>query len=427
LIWDSETNDWFYEYEGDDTDHGIFLIGPEYGTKGSPTYNANNKLVKGTGGHHIVDSNITDDGTSVTVSTSLTASAFSGDGSALTNIPSNLGNGAGSNSIITQNITSNDGVSQAIFGIAIGDSAQVINASSADSIAIGRDSAVNNAPDSVAIGYAPHAYNTNTIAIGRAPEASGQYSIALGDGPSAGGEDSIVIGRDSAADFNGAVVLGANAFAQAVQAIAIGKDSSADGDESIAIGKGASASGTNSITLGDGPSAGGTDSIVIGRDGAADFTEAIAIGRGTTAQANNTIGIGAGLGLTSANEINIGDTFKYDGSSDITLDGNVEATGQIYSPTFAGTIASSTSSIDFDNGNFATLNASSATFLANPTNLQSGTTYTIIITNGANISGYGTSWLFAGGTEPTLSANTDILTCVSDGTNLYATALADFS
>ena len=115
-----------------------------------------------------------------------------------------------------------------------------------------------------------------------------------------------------------------------------------------------------------------------------------------------------------------------DNNSNVYPD-NLEVSGQIYSPTFAGSIASSTSSIDFDNGNFATLNCASSTFLANPSNLKSGTTYTIIITNGANISGYGTAWLFAGGTEPTLSANTDVLTCVSDGTSLYATALADFS
>ena len=113
--------------------------------------------------------------------------------------------------------------------------------------------------------------------------------------------------------------------------------------------------------------------------------------------------------------------------ANLETSGSVEVNGQINSPTFAGTIASSTSSIDFNKGNFATLNASTATFVANPTNLKSGTTYTVIVTNGANISGYGTAWKFAGGTEPTFSANTDILTCVSDGTSLYATGLADFS
>ena len=122
------------------------------------------------------------------------------------------------------------------------------------------------------------------------------------------------------------------------------------------------------------------------------------------------------------------DTFYIikDGGTNVWY-GNLEVGGQVYSPAFAGGIASSTSSIDFDNGNFATLNCASSTFLANPSNLKSGTTYTLIVTNGANISGYGTVWKFAGGTEPTLSAGTDVITCVSDGTSLYATGLADFS
>jgi hypothetical protein len=64
--------------------------------------------------------------------------------------------------------------------------------------------------------------------------------------------------------------------------------------------------------------------------------------------------------------------------------------------------------------------------LANPSNLKSGTTYTIIISSGSLISGHGTAWKFSGGTAPTYTNGTDVLTCVSDGTNLYATALTDF-
>ena len=72
LEFDGQTNDWFYEYSDDGgatTDHGVVLFGPEYNTKGSPTYPTNNRLQKGNGDHHIVDSSITDNGT--TVSTSL--------------------------------------------------------------------------------------------------------------------------------------------------------------------------------------------------------------------------------------------------------------------------------------------------------------------------------------------------------------------
>ena len=113
-------------------------------------------------------------------------------------------------------------------------------------------------------------------------------------------------------------------------------------------------------------------------------------------------------------------------SSHFTASMDLRVDGQIYSPTFAGSVASSTSSIDFDNGNFATLSLTAGTFLASPSNLKSGTTYTIIISSGSLVSGHGTAWKFSGGTAPTYTNGTDVLTCVSDGTSLYATALTDF-
>jgi hypothetical protein len=65
---DGQTNDWFYEYEGDDpTNFGIAMFGPEYSTKGTPTYNTNNTILKSNGGHHLLDSNITDDGSTITL------------------------------------------------------------------------------------------------------------------------------------------------------------------------------------------------------------------------------------------------------------------------------------------------------------------------------------------------------------------------
>jgi hypothetical protein len=66
--YDGVSNDWFYEYTGSDPlNFGVALFGPEYGTKGSPIYNTNNRIVKGDGGHHIVDSNISDNGSVVSI------------------------------------------------------------------------------------------------------------------------------------------------------------------------------------------------------------------------------------------------------------------------------------------------------------------------------------------------------------------------
>jgi hypothetical protein len=64
---DGQTNDWFYEYSNDGgvtTDHGVAMFGPEYSTKGVPTYPTTNTLLKGNG-HHVEDSNITDDGATI--------------------------------------------------------------------------------------------------------------------------------------------------------------------------------------------------------------------------------------------------------------------------------------------------------------------------------------------------------------------------
>ena len=87
LQFDGQTNDWFYEYSTDGgvtTDHGVVLFGPEYSGIGSPTYLTNNKIPKSVGSHHLNDSNITDNGTTITlgsntnVSGVLTATQFTG-------------------------------------------------------------------------------------------------------------------------------------------------------------------------------------------------------------------------------------------------------------------------------------------------------------------------------------------------------------
>ena len=72
LFFDSLLNDWNYEYSGSDpTNFGVVMFGPEYGTKGSPTYLTNNRLAKGDGSHHLNDSNISDDGTTVSINSNV--------------------------------------------------------------------------------------------------------------------------------------------------------------------------------------------------------------------------------------------------------------------------------------------------------------------------------------------------------------------
>jgi hypothetical protein len=69
---DGSTNDWFYEYDDGAIDYGVVMFGPEYSTKGAPTYLTNNRIPKGDGGHHLNDSNISDDGTTITLNSDTT-------------------------------------------------------------------------------------------------------------------------------------------------------------------------------------------------------------------------------------------------------------------------------------------------------------------------------------------------------------------
>jgi hypothetical protein len=492
---DGQSNDWFYEYSTDGgvtTDHGVALFGPAYNTKGSHVYPTSNVIQKGTGGHHLTGSNITDDGAQVSITGPVSASTYYGDGSNLTGVSTTLQNGSGgSTSIETVNVTLQDADASGAGAIAFGDSTVV---SGQDGIGLGRD--INaSGTRGVSIGYSANADGNYSVAIGNQSNVTGEYSlhISLDDsntyyaGPQTinigkdinnqggystaighnltnnGTGGNVLIGRSITTSGDYSIGIGEGVQAQQAGAVAIGQNANSAGN-SVAIGAGATmgnsygfAGGYNaranndaSIAIGGDVQVSSNQAIAIGTDtsidgssqGAVSFgqnadiatsTNAVVVGRGAGATgANSGIAIGSGSKITTANEINIGGIYRYDGSTAITLNsavsasGNVEVAGQLYSPTFAGSVASSTSSIDFDNGNFATLSLTAGTFLASPSNLKSGTTYTIIISSGSLVSGHGTAWKFSGGTAPTYTNGTDVLTCVSDGTNLYATALTDF-
>ncbi len=70
--WDGQTHDWFYEFSSSAAhEYGVALFGPEYTTLGTPTYLTNNTIPKGSGGHHLNDSNITDDGSTITLGSNI--------------------------------------------------------------------------------------------------------------------------------------------------------------------------------------------------------------------------------------------------------------------------------------------------------------------------------------------------------------------
>ena len=75
LVWDGATNDWKYNYNvGTGHDAAVMLFGPAATGIASTPYPTANKVQKGTGGHHLADSSITDDGTLVYTNTPFSAS-----------------------------------------------------------------------------------------------------------------------------------------------------------------------------------------------------------------------------------------------------------------------------------------------------------------------------------------------------------------
>jgi len=109
----------------------------------------------------------------------------------------------------------------------------------------------------------------------------------------------------------------------------------------------------------------------------------------------------------------------------------IKVSGQAYSAmntlTDAATIAT-----DCNDGNVHEVTLTDNRTLGAPTNLQDGATYIWVITQdvgGTNTLAYNAVFKFPGGTAPTLTTTgsaVDILTGVSDGTNIYCSLAADF-
>lgn len=435
FMFDGENQDWMYQYDKDATDYAIAIFGPEFSDTNSPSYPSNNVLQKGVGGgHHIGDSSITDDGTTVNISADVSASGFvsastyHGDGGNLTGIALGLTSGTGNNSMKS------------------GDQLTVnpANAGGSDSIALG-DNAQATGNDSIAIGGGTSATANNQIDIAGRFKYDGSDTIQL-DSTNFLFNSSGTIGSGRAAINMG--IEGGQVTADYSSIFGATYSNATTGNACIVGGYAHTLSGgTNNAIIGGGESCtinGGDYSAIFGGSSntiSAGDTSFIVGGyqNQVTGGARNGV-IGGNQAISNHNfsvligRQNFTSTAEYttyvanlDASGSAVISGSITANGQINTPTFAGSVASNTSSIDFDGGNFATLNLTAGTFLANPSNLKSGTTYTIILDSGSLISGHGSAFKFAGGTAPTYSDNTDVLTMVSDGTNLYATALTDFS
>jgi hypothetical protein len=115
----------------------------------------------------------------------------------------------------------------------------------------------------------------------------------------------------------------------------------------------------------------------------------------------------------------------------LLIKGNSQIDGQVYAP-YNTLTDGATITPDFNDSNNMVVTLAGNRTMANPSNLKDGASYTVIVkqdATGSRTLSFGTAFKWAGGTAPTLSTGAnavDILTFISDGTDLYGSFVGDF-
>lgn len=413
--WDGLSDNWILVEESGNS--GVLLTGPT-GSKGSEVLPTVNTIQKGGGHHTLIDSNITDNGTSVNVSSPLTASAFSGDGSGLTN--------TGELSKSGSTYFTDDG--------------QTVNY--VKGVVIGEDS-TSESDNAVAIG-------------GGTISTTANYSVAIGldADVAAGAEDGVVIGRQAGATGGDHIVaIGFGADGTSTSAVAIGENADA-AFAAVGIGASARAQGSNTVSIGRSCQSSAQDSIGIGQRANRDSAATGASALGSFTDADNAYGTALGYGAqatgslamefrvnqlpimstpTTSQEV----TFYADIQADqgITVGGTLDAQGIVKQSVSALSIAANVAELDASTGQMFTLTLQNGVDTElQLSNQSAGQTFQVQITNNATGAGtisFDSQFLFEGGTAFTATASTsavDVLTftCFAGG-DVVCVSAANFS
>ena len=377
LEWDGVNNKWFYRREsGSAYSGGGVMSGPKWLTNdpNDITFPTQYAILRGQGGDHMEDSNITDNDTTVDVSIPMTVTAvtaslgFVGDltgtatsasyavtASYLEGGAGGLEAGSGTYSMQSKaTLTLDPAVASGRFAIALGDGTL---ASATGSIAIGFGASGSGAL-STAIGVSAEATSTWATAIGQQVTAGGgDYAVALGNngtnangaattalgaGASAGDSNATAVGASANAGGNSAVAVGSTANAAGYEAVALGSRAEAENFGGVAVGGGVKSTGTLSIGIGNSIAAKNFGTIVIGVNSESETNDygtaigynskvyglsAIGIGRETYVSASNegSIAIGRGTITSGANEVLLGSGSLSHGANTVTI-GNAQIT-----------------------------------------------------------------------------------------------------
>ena len=400
-FFDSLLNDWNYEYTTtSSTDFGVALFGPTYNTKGSPTYLTANKLTKAEGTHHLVDSSITDDGSTVLIEANTTVSTTGATADLVVTSDDDftyqstlrIGGGAGgagngfylSNFNDTSSVTTDNG----LLSIALGGTLQLqgLNYPSTD----------GNAGEFLATDGAGNlSFVTASTATSASYATTASFAVSASWAPT-----------PATPNLQEVTTIGASTSASIVMSDGIVAYNTIQGN--------------------------GTGFFIQSSDDSTDmllaFADSIGISTGEVRFAPTT-GL---LSMYADNGIEVQSATTF-------TQGTTHTGATTFSSSVAGvvnplTISSQTASMDCSTANFFTLELPNAATHLVASNIQAGQTTNLRVTHTSTSSGslaFSDSFLFAGGTafEVTpATSSVDVMTFISfNGSTLEATGLKNFS
>lgn len=484
IMWDSEENHWIYEATAEGAyKAGGFLAGPRSTDIFNVQYPTVNKVLKGQGGDHVIDSSITDTGvkvdfsTNVIVTGSITAStgfigSLTGNADTATSATSattavtashaeradlallaNLATAATSASYVSnqenfalKNAINNFSAGQNITGnlTVTGSASQVFAAPAADTtstlVTVTGNQFVNIAPFSTST----QAYTTSRSGFVNQTRAA-QYRMAYAiENYNNSAYNSTTWGSGFYANGRGftldLIPTGSTNFNNKSSIILTQGGLSTT---SIALN-------ATTIGIGGNPSV-TTTGISLGNASLASITGTAASGSfsGITNSRFNNVRVNGALNTNGA--VSVGTTLGVTGattlSSTLGVTGNTTLTGELiannkttFNDQVIGAVqtltpSAGTATLDCSIGNFFTLTLTSGTdTVLSPTNITAGQTINVQIIQNSGTAGtisFPSSVKFAGGTDYVASTGlnaVDVLTLVSfDGTSLLATAVKNLS
>lgn len=287
--------------------------------------------------------------------------------------------------------------------------------------------------DTVAAGLDPK--NPVRVATTANITLSGLQTI---DGVTLIAGDRILVKNQTTATQNGIYVVASGSWSRATDADGTPADEVSNGNF-VLVSEGTTLGGTGwTITSPAGDVNIGVDNIVWTQFHQANETTATNVGTGTGLVFRNKTGtvinlktMKAGTNVTVTNNT---DDVTFDLATTINVTGNVVVGGQAYSSSHSLGTTSGTVNIDWNNGNVQIITLNGAFTLGTSSNHVSGAKYILIVKQDATGSRTGnfssSTYKFPGGTEPTLSTGAnavDIISFVSDGTNMYGVSQLNFS